>query len=190
MLIPFVFPRSILVRILFGVIAALLARPRGRNPLGWFVLGFVAGPFAPLVLFALPNPRVWRDREEQERRERRRLWELLTMERLKNQAGRGYALRRIDAHDEVLGVDTRSVSGGPVLVPFTPEPAAAPVLDAGPPPERWYVASSEGTASGPLDVQSIEDRIRSGELDESTLVWHETLADWKPLESTPLRRLL
>jgi len=186
MLIPFVFPRSILVRVLFGVIAGLLARPRGRNPIGWFLLGFVGGPFAPLLLFALPNPRDWLKREEHERRERRRLWELLTMERLKNQASRGYALRRIDTHDEVLGVDTRSVVGGPVLVPFTP----APVLDAGPPKERWYVAAPGGPARGPIDLPGIEERIRSGEFDESTLVWHETLSDWKPLETTPLRRLL
>lgn len=42
-----------LVGIVFGVIAALIARSKGRNIFGWFVAGLFVGPFA-LISAVLP----------------------------------------------------------------------------------------------------------------------------------------
>ncbi len=39
--------------LVFGIIAAVAARSRGRNSLGWFLAGVLVGPFA-LVVALLP----------------------------------------------------------------------------------------------------------------------------------------
>jgi len=44
---------AIVVALTFGVLAALAARTRGRNSLGWFLAGTLVGPFA-LVVALLP----------------------------------------------------------------------------------------------------------------------------------------
>lgn len=41
----------------FGIVCAVIAPSRGRNPGGWFVLGLVGGIFALIVLLALPSLR-------------------------------------------------------------------------------------------------------------------------------------
>ena len=41
----------------FGMISAYLANRRGRNPYGWFTIGFVFGLLGVLSLFFLPEPR-------------------------------------------------------------------------------------------------------------------------------------
>jgi hypothetical protein len=42
------------VAIMFGMIAALVAADKGRSPIGWFVTGFLIGPFS-LAVIALPR---------------------------------------------------------------------------------------------------------------------------------------
>ena len=44
----------ILMGFTFAVTAALIAYSKGRNSLGWFIAGFVIGPFA-LIVAALPR---------------------------------------------------------------------------------------------------------------------------------------
>ena len=44
----------IAVALIFGVIAALAAAEKGRSPVGWFVTGFLVGPFS-LAVLALPR---------------------------------------------------------------------------------------------------------------------------------------
>jgi hypothetical protein len=46
----------ILVAVVFGVVAGILARAKGRNSVGWFIAGLLIGPFA-LVVAVMP-PRV------------------------------------------------------------------------------------------------------------------------------------
>lgn len=43
----------LLVSLLFGVIAGVLAHHRARNALGWFIAGCLVGPFA-LTVWLLP----------------------------------------------------------------------------------------------------------------------------------------
>ena len=42
-----------IVAIVFGIVAAIIARTKGRNSLGWFVAGLIIGPFA-LIVAVLP----------------------------------------------------------------------------------------------------------------------------------------
>ncbi len=43
-----------LVAIIFGVIAGMIALSKGRNIVGWFLAGFLVGPFA-LAVMVLPT---------------------------------------------------------------------------------------------------------------------------------------
>ncbi len=49
----FIMSMYILVAIIFGVVAGIVARAKGHNSLGWFVAGLIIGPFA-LVVAVLP----------------------------------------------------------------------------------------------------------------------------------------
>lgn len=44
---------TLLLALTFGTLAAVAARSRGRNSLGWFIAGMLVGPFA-LVVALLP----------------------------------------------------------------------------------------------------------------------------------------
>ena len=46
---------------------------------------------------------------------------------------------------------------------------------------KWYFAK-DGEQQGPVSREELEQKIRSGELGGSELVWREGLADWQPLE--------
>lgn len=46
---------SLIIVILFGAITAYYAERRGRNPWGWFIMGFLFGILGLLALFILPN---------------------------------------------------------------------------------------------------------------------------------------
>jgi hypothetical protein len=47
----------ILVAIVFGFVAGLLAKSKGRTFIGWFAAGLLIGPFALVVAVLPPNPR-------------------------------------------------------------------------------------------------------------------------------------
>lgn len=47
----------ILVTIIFGVVAALVARSRGRSAVGWFLSGLFLGPFGLVVVALPPKPK-------------------------------------------------------------------------------------------------------------------------------------
>jgi hypothetical protein len=46
---------SIVLLIFFGSISSYLAKQRGRDPVGWFMIGMLLGILAPLLLLLLPN---------------------------------------------------------------------------------------------------------------------------------------
>lgn len=48
-------PTIIFFGILFGLIASYLGSKRGRNPIGWFFVGFLIGIFSLISLFLLPK---------------------------------------------------------------------------------------------------------------------------------------
>ena len=46
----------ILVGIVFAVVAAVIARTKGRNAVGWFIAGLFIGPFALVGAILPPKP--------------------------------------------------------------------------------------------------------------------------------------
>lgn len=43
----------VFIWIAFGIVCALAAPPRGRNPWGWLALGILFGPFAIVALLVM-----------------------------------------------------------------------------------------------------------------------------------------
>jgi hypothetical protein len=177
---------QLIIMAILGIVVAVIASQRGRNPLGWFFIGLIAGCIGLILVLVLPDLKQQRARDEADRKEKRRLRELLAQERMKNQSFRGHTSQRLDAHDRVLGVDTRLGSGeAPARVPLPPPPP-----DEDMPSEGWYVARPGGQSEGPLSLLDVRGRVDRREVRGATLVWHESLDDWMPLNQSPLRSLL
>jgi len=185
---------QILVRLVFGVLLAAIAGSRGRNRVVWFLLGAVFTCFALILVLVLPDLAAQRAKEEAVRREQARLRELLTQERMKNQAFRKHAGQRLDAHDAVLGLETRQPATA-----LESGAAAAEGLETGEdggggqaalPAGGWYLAEAGGEPEGPLGLEEVAGRVRERLLDARTLVWHPSLDAWTPLERSPLAGLL
>lgn len=178
---------SVAILLLFAVAVAVIAYSRGRNPLGWFVLGFFLGCVGLVLVLVLPDLNELRRKEEADRREKERLREQLSQERMKNQAFRGHVSERLDQHDRALGVDTRSGAPQAELPPAPPSP---PLSSISLPQTGWYLAAVGGQPDGPHDLQTVAARLRAGQWNAGTLVWHASMTDWKALRDTPLEELL
>jgi hypothetical protein len=105
---------------------------------------------------------------------------------MKNEAFRQYTSSRLDAHDDVLGLDTRSRQAA---LPGTQE-AALEHLAAGSgarrkPPVKdaaavvWYYESA-GQAKGPVSALDIRQLLEVRKISGETLLWTEDLGDWTP----------
>ena len=171
----------IISRVVMAIICCLIARNRGRSPVGWFFIGFFLDCIGLILVLVLPDTNQEQEREESERRRRRRLEEELMQERMKNQAFRGHASTRLDAHDSELGIDTKS--GAPSALPPPPAPRAHV---EGVPADGWYVAMPGHEPEGPLAVSEVQARIEAGDVNKRTLVWHESFDDWKTAGDSPL----
>lgn len=167
--------------VLIGAICAAIASNRGRSPLGWFFIGVVGGCIGLILVLVLPDLKKEEETKKREKRLRGKLQEELTQERMKNQAFRGHATNRLDAHDEHSGLDTRTAAGGVLPPPPIPEE-----LEEGIPTAGWHIVLPGMESEGPLDLNEIRDRLMNEEVSEKTLVWHESLDDWVPAASSPL----
>ena len=113
----------IIVRIVTGVIAAAIASHKGRSVAGWFFGGLLLELIGVIIVAVLPNLKEKQAELLRTERERHRLREQLRQERLKNEAYRLHSAGRLDAHDDMLGVDTRSqtaLTGGDGAAGFLP----------------------------------------------------------------------
>lgn len=182
-------PVNILVWLAYGVLVAFLANSRGRNPFAWFALGLLAPCVSIILVFVLPDLNLESAKDEARNRKVRRLSEQLDQERQKNQSFRKHTLSRLDAHDQVLAMDTRSV-GPPELPPVNEEEEPDEPDLAGLPKVDWYTAVAGGQPEGPFRLAQMRDRFMSGELNAKTLIWHETMDNWKTAEQSPLKVLL
>ncbi len=188
---------EILIRLLVGGIGGgvclAIAHAKGRNKVGWFFLGFfvgfifhICGVWIPiLIVSVLPNLKEVRAREEHIARENRRLREQLRQERMKSEAFRQHTQSRLDAHDDTLGIDTRSIH---TALPGAAE-AHGGLLEshAGAPDDgmaQWYYELN-GESVGPTSTEQIARLLREGHLHAGTLVWAEHLGDWTTAAEVP-----
>ena len=193
----------IIIGVVMGVVTALIASIKGRNVVGWFFVGFLAGLIGVIIAAVMPNLKAQRTQEEHNALERRRLREQLRQERLKNEAFRRYSTNRLDAHDEHLGLDTRTAPALPEpqtteALPSRPEEAMTDLAQTTEPTVTpvpisaelvWYYETS-GRSVGPVNDRDMHQLLKSGAIERSTLVWTEGYDDWVVAEDVePFRKV-
>ena len=180
------------IHLILTVIVAIVASSKGRSPVGWFFIGFFTNIIGLILILVLPDLKEEQAQRLRVEQENRRLREQLRQERLKQESFREYAQRRLDVHDDRLGIDTRT------LTPL-PQPAGAPLIpddgqDAAqssvqpanvvfPRSAIWYYERN-GETNGPVPAETIRQQLASGEIRGGTLVWAEHLKDWTAADNT------
>lgn len=173
-----------------GIIAAIIASSKGRNVVGWFFVGFLLGLIGVIIAAVMPNLKKQKAQEEFASQERRRLREQLRQERLKSEAFRQYSVARLDAHDQHLGINTRTAAS----LPGAPQQQALPSqgneaidslitqMHSNTPvsmgkPITWYF-DRNGQPVGPMPESEIYRMIQSGGIQKHTLMWTEGFDEW------------
>ncbi len=173
--------------LIFGTLAALVAGGKGRSAVGWFFGGFFLGLIGLIIVLCLSNLKAQREKELAVAREQRRLREQLKQERIKNTSFQQHVHHRLDRHDSALGLDTRSTpalnegeDGQPRRLE-QPSPAAS----AGAPPPSvgaaWHVAHRDGER-GPFTRSEIIMQLRRGSLNGRTMLWRPGMEQWQPAQ--------
>lgn len=161
--------------LLFAIICAVLASSRGRNPVGWFLLGLFFSVIALVVLAVIPDLKEEERKEQHRGRRSDRLEEQVRQERQRREALADHTLARLDAHDRHAGIDTRAAAPPPL-----PAEAVVSQIEA----EIWFYEEA-GESRGPVTEAELKDRLRDGRLRRGALVWCEGMADWTPARSIP-----
>ena len=172
---------TLIIRVIFGLIAASIASRKGRSSIGWFFGGFFFGLIGIIIVAVASDKTQERSIRRHADLERRRLREQLMQERMKNEAFRAHAANRLDTHDRMLGTRTRSplaLHGG--VVDRLSFDASEPAMEIGapapspPPPAppqatetQWYVAL-QGQTRGPVAETRLREWLVSGKLKGDT----------------------
>jgi len=206
---------QLLVAGVCGIIAAAIASNKGRSAVGWFFGGFFLGLIGIIVVACLSNLKEEQARRLQAESERRRLREQLSQERHKSETYRRYSMQRLDAHDDALGLDTRSAAalpGGDApsqalpaggedpaaalhrmsgATPQAKDPQPVPPPTTGPAAPRafaeWYYEIN-GQTQGPVTEPDIKYLLRLKKIGPGTLLWTEQLGQWTPVSQVPTFR--
>lgn len=179
---------ELLVLVVFGAIVAAIAHSRGRSPIGWFFIGFVAPCIGLILVLVLPDLNLEEERRAQLATENQRLKEQIRKERQVADQRHAETIGRLGAHDAVLGLDTSDMKGElPPELPASrgpePEPDAPPAID---PESRWhYAVSDEDGTEGPVAFSDIVALWGTGTLDGSSLLWTKGMDDWLKIEDLP-----
>jgi hypothetical protein len=193
-----------------GVITAAIASHKGRSPVGWFFVGFLVALIGVIIACCMSNLKQEQAQQQYMQMEQRRLREQLRQEQLRLESLRQYANARIDAHDQLLGVNTRPAAALPGMAPTlaalqgattTGDPAGdamAALTDGQPGADRsaagrvlpapgvqadepaTWYYECEGTAFGPVPASAIHMLLSSRRLTASTLLWCQDLTEWTP----------
>lgn len=196
----------IIIWLVCGGITAAIASSKGRNAVGWFFVGFFGGLIGIIIAAVMSNLNEEKARFAKIEQDRRRLREQLRQEQIKTEALRLHTSQRLDAHDKVLGVDTRQTSGlllqgavdGPKALPGSPEAALSAMAQAGgaplatpaapgaiPPVAEelpvWYYENA-GRTCGPITQSQVLALVRQGSIHNHTLLWRQGFDDWAPAD--------
>jgi len=179
--------------LIMGAAVAAIAHNKGRSPVGWFFVGFFFGVIGLIVVLVSSNLNQEKYLRARQDEENRRLREQLRQERVKHETLREYTMKRLDVHDQVLGVDTKSVQAlptenAPAYLPYaqpnTQEPAPAEPAPQPPHSNAWYFEQN-GETRGPVAPEIIKSMLASGQLTGTTLLWADHLPDWRPAALIP-----
>jgi hypothetical protein len=179
--------------LVFGVImggaVAAIASGKGRSPVAWFFVGFFLGIIGLILVLVVSNVNQEKYLRARQDEENRRLREQLRQERVKHETLREYTMRRLDVHDHVLGVDTKTVQALPtedaaayLLAGETADaasPAPAPKPAPQPVSNAWYYEQN-GETRGPVPGDVIRAMLANGQITGTNLVWADHLPDWRP----------
>ena len=184
-------PVLLIVYVVCGTIAAVIASNKGRSAAGWFFGGFFLTWVGIVIVACLSNLKeqgAYRARIESERR---RLREQLRQERLKGEAYRQYSMGRLDAHDDALGIDTRSpqqvlpnvepagfLEQG-VVNPTAQNAAWTPTAQNAAAERVWYY-ELDGVSVGPVSEMDVQKLLNAKMIGPNTLLWAEGFVDWTP----------
>jgi hypothetical protein len=189
---------QLVIGLVTGIITVAIAASKGRSLVGWFFVGFLTGLIGIIVCACMSNLNTERERQRLAALEQHRLREQLRQERLKGEAFRRYAADRLDAHDNMLGVDTRAASALPGATQgalpaenqdASAEAALARMSQGGAPsamaaPPSWYY-SEQGQALGPVHAGDILAMARTGQINSQTLLWTQGMSGWMPATQVP-----
>lgn len=178
-----------IIALICAVIAGAIASSKGRSVVGWSICGFLIGLIGVIIIACQSNLKEQKAQVQRAERERRRLREQLRQERQKTETFRQHAVARLDAHDNHLGVDTRSTRALPgdsqdplrALANANTQAHSPEALPAGPTNSLigtlWYYASGS-QAQGPVSEMEMHHLINSSTINSATMVWTEGYADW------------
>jgi GYF domain 2 len=168
--------------LLLACLIAWLASTKGRNPVGWFLLGAFFNVFALVLVLLLPDLQQEGQQVRRTKQGHERLREEFKNHRQRTELELAEAHVRLDAHDRLAQVNTR-------IAPLQQAEVGQRTLSAGPTPPlpaaaqpRWYY-EYQGLAQGPESDSALKLRFLRGELLPATLVWRDGLADWVRAET-------
>jgi hypothetical protein len=168
--------------VICGPICAAIAHNKGRSVWGWFFIGFffsVVGVVLSLISSNIEHQEYqWKRQDD----ENRRLREQLRQERLRADSMREYTMRRLDMHDQVLGLDTRTMpmlESQPQVAGFLPPGEGGNAEAVKPKSNEWYFAL-HGETRGPVPPETIQSMMKEGQITGTTLLWADHLPDWRP----------
>ena len=183
-----------IVALICAVIAGAIASSKGRSVVGWSICGFLIGLIGVIIIACQSNLKEQKAQVQRAERERRRLREQLRQERQKTETFRQHAVARLDAHDNHLGVDTRSTRPGAsrdplrALTDANAQAHSPEALSAGPTFSAvgalWYYASGN-QAQGPMSEGELRHLINTSTIDGATMIWTEGYNDWVRIDEVP-----
>ncbi|MCE5326760.1 MAG: DUF4339 domain-containing protein [Planctomycetaceae bacterium] len=140
---------QLVIAAICGTIAGAIASSKGRSVGGWFAGGFFLGLIGIVIVACLANLKEQAQQQEFAENERRRLREQLRQERIKTETFRRHAAARLDAHDQLAGVDTRQLGlPAPSAMPqLTDDPLGALLGQTDAPKPGAVVPSQQGRAT-------------------------------------------
>jgi len=172
--------------ILFGILCAVLASARGRNPAGWFIVGLFLQCVGLVVLIVMPDLTKEQEKVSDLRTKNRRLREQAKADRLMAEQRHLATQERLDAHDKELKIDTSDKIAGlaPGELPPPPERPATPEERQVFERALWFYVDQEQQV-GPVAFAVIKKTWRNGIIGSSTFVWREGMEDWMRMRDIP-----
>ena len=173
-----------IILLVFGLATAFIANSKGRNPVGWFFVGFLLGLIGLIIGLCMSNLNEERQYREQQAEENRRLREKIRQEQMKLESLRIHTSERLDSHDKALGMETRQTTapslgyghgGGASLAPppLPPLDSPSPEYD----PACWYLVL-QGQQHGPVSKRALGAMVEAGQISRDTLIWQESMPNW------------